>query len=202
VGVARSDINMEDLARRIVELDESAYNEFADIFAPRFRALFSRRGLTRTDAEDLAASCVTDIALKVKQYRTQKDGGFKAWVYTLAHRELIKWWRSRHPADSLSETLAAEPPADEELDSDSELTSAVKDAMAQLSEGYRAIIKIKDMGGEQTYAEVGEALGVCEGTARVRHHRALRRLQAILEKDARVVSHLKRRGITNTEKSP
>jgi RNA polymerase sigma-70 factor (ECF subfamily) len=198
---ARSDIDMEDLARRMVELDEPAYDEFARTFGWRFRAFFRKRGLTYTDAEDLAVSCVTDIALKVDQYRPIEDGSFKGWVFTLAHRYLFDWWRGHRTAESLSDTLPADFPADEEPDSDSAHTSAVKDAMAHLSEDDQAIIRLKDMSGEQTYDEVAKALGVRAGTARVRHHRALKRLQVVLEKDERMVSYLKRRGVIITEDS-
>src|SRR3954468_17271177 len=44
---------------------EDAYLRFSEHFGPKFYAQFRLRGLSPGDAEDLAISCVTDIALKV-----------------------------------------------------------------------------------------------------------------------------------------
>jgi RNA polymerase sigma factor (sigma-70 family) len=195
VRMARSDMNMEDLARRMCELDELAFRDFADHFGSRFRSLFFRRGLQFSDAEDLAVSCVTDIALKVEQYQPVEEGSFEAWVFTLAHRALIDWWRVRRNTESLSEDFPSELSFDDEPIQESDLTSAVRDALAQLSEADRTVIEIKNFMGEQTFAEAGAVLGLSAGAARVRHHRALKRLQTLLEKDSRIVKHLDRRGI-------
>lgn len=201
----RSDVNMEDLARRMCELDERAYQEFSDCFGYRFRSLFFRRGLQLSDAEDLAVSCVTDIALKVEQYHPVEGGSFEAWVFTLARRALIDWWRARRAAEPLSEDLPSDFPSDLPFDDepvhDSELTSAVNDALARLSEADRVVIETKNFSGEQTFAEAGVTLGLSAGAARVRHHRALKRLQELLEQDQRIVRHLGRRSVIYREKA-
>jgi RNA polymerase sigma factor (sigma-70 family) len=199
VRTARSDMNMEDLARRMCELDELAFQEFSDHFSFRFRSLFFRRGLLFSDAQDLAASCVTDIALKVEQYHPVAGGSFEAWVFTLARRALTDWWRARRVTESLSEDFPSDLPFDDEPDQESELTSAVRDALARLPEADRAVIETKNFMGEQTFAEAGATLGLSAGAARVRYHRALKRLQALLEKDSRIVRHLDRRSIMNRE---
>lgn len=199
--MARSDMNMEDLARRMCELDEPAFRDFSDHFGFRFRSLFFRRGLQLSDAEDLAVSCVTDIALKVEQYHPVDGGSFEAWVFTLARRALIDWWRARRDTESLSEDFPSDLSFDDEPGQDSELTTAVRDALAQMSEADRAVIETKNFMGEQTFAEAGAALGLSAGAARVRHHRAMKRLQALLEQDSRIVRHLDRRSIMNREAS-
>jgi RNA polymerase sigma factor (sigma-70 family) len=201
VRTAGSDMNMEDLARRMCELDELAFQEFADYFGSRFRSIFFRRGLLFSDAEDLAVSCVTDIALKVEQYHPIEGKSFEAWVFTLARRALIDWWHARWATVSISEDFPSDLSFDDEPGRDSELTSAVKDALARLSETDRAVIETKNFMGEQTFAEAGAALGLSAGAARVRHHRALKRLQALLEQDVRIVRHLDRRGIMNREEA-
>lgn len=201
MGTARSDIDMEDLAVRMRELDEDAYRVFADYFGPRLRSMFYRRGLRLTDAEDLAASCVTDIALKVGQYRSVGHGGFRAWVFTLARNSLKDWFRALKGTESLPEDLSTSIPDETEFEDDSEVISAVRDAIGRLSEGDREVIQTKAFGGEQTFAEAGATLGVSGAAARQRYHRALKRLEALLSQDRRIIRHLARRGVASTERT-
>lgn len=198
---ARSDINMEDLACRMSALEEESFYEFAGLFGPRFRALFLSRGLTHADADDLSISCVTDIALKVGQYKHVANGSFEAWVFTLARRYLIDWWRSRHASVPLPDDLPLSIPSNEEFEPDSELVSAVRAAMAQLSEADQTLIRLRNMEGEYTYAEAGASLGISAGAARVRHFRALNRLEGLLLKDQRIKKHLDRRKAARSEES-
>ena len=198
---ARSDMNLEDLARRMSALEEESFYEFAGFFGPRFRALFLSRGLTRADAEELSVSCVTDISLKVGQYKPVADGSFEAWVFTLARRYVIDWWRARQPSLPLPDDLPLSTPSVEEPEPDSELVVAVRAALAQLSEADQKLIRLRNMEGEYTYAEAGEALGISAGTARVRHFRALKRLESLLMKDQRITRHLDRRNVPGKEES-
>ncbi len=199
--MAESDIDIEGLARRMRESDEEAYREFACYFGPRFRSFFLRRGLQLGDAEDLAVSCVTDIALKVEKYRAVDGGAFEAWVFTLARQSLLDWWRAHRYTEPLSENPASELPAQDAFENNTELISAVIDALAQLSEDDRAVIQAIEFSGEQTFAEAGKTLGLSEGRVRARHYRALKRLQAILERDERIIRYLVRRNSPNSEKS-
>ncbi|MCA1634362.1 MAG: sigma-70 family RNA polymerase sigma factor [Acidobacteria bacterium] len=198
---ARSDIDMEDLAVRMRELDEDAYHVFADHFGPRFRSMFCRRGLRLMDAEDLAASCVTDIALKVEQYKSVERGGFRAWVFTLARNSLRDWFRALKGTESLPEDLSTSIPDESEFEDDSEIISAVRDAIGRLPESDREVIQTKALGGEQTFAETGATLGVSGTAARQRYHRALKRLEALLGQDERIIRHLARRGVSSTERT-
>jgi RNA polymerase sigma factor (sigma-70 family) len=186
--MARPDINLEDLALRMCALDERAYGEFAEHFGPRFRAAFVKRGLPFADAEELAVSCVLDIALKVSTYRPVNGRGFEAWVFTLAHRSLRNWWWARESAGSDSEDLLPHLSAEDEVENDAGLIFAVHEALAQLSEAGRAIIQAVNF-CEQTVAEVGATIGLSERAAQVRHQPALKRLRAILARDERIIRH-------------
>jgi RNA polymerase sigma-70 factor (ECF subfamily) len=56
----------------------------------------------------------------------------------------------------------------------------VWDAMMRLSEGDRRVLMLRDIEARPV-AEVAAALGIGVGAAKVRHLRALRRLQALWE---------------------
>lgn len=183
---AKSDINLSDLADRMRALDEQSFHEFARIFGPRFKSLFRRKGLIEPDADDLASSCITDIALKIDKYQAVEHASFKAWVYTLAYHYLVDWWRHRRATIPLSDELQISLPSDEEIEPNLEIVLAVRDAMARLSEIDQTLVKLRNLETEHSYNEIGKSLGMRPSTARVKHSRALSRLKKLLEKDPRI----------------
>ena len=198
--MTRSDINMEDLAQRMSTLDETAFSEFSEIFGPRFRRNFVKRGLNITDAEDLSVSCITDIALKANQY-PPANGNFEAWVFTLARNYVVDWWRSRQQLSAeLSDDLPLQTPEAETVEPNMDVVSAVREAMENLSEGDKQIIRVRDLEGASTFAEIGKELKITAGAARVRHMRALERLEALLDQDIRIEKYLERRHVDRQEK--
>jgi RNA polymerase sigma-70 factor (ECF subfamily) len=173
----------------MVNLEEEAYNQFAQIFGPKLRAFFIRRGLTEIEAEDLAGSCVTDIALKVRKYRQVTEGGFRGWVFTLAHHALADWHRTHQPTEELSDDVPA-PLEDDRASENLTIVLAVEEALSEFSELDRSLLLLRNLQEKGTYAAFGELYGMTEGAVRVRHFRAKKQLKAILERDPRLKEYL------------
>lgn len=190
--VAKSISDLDGLATRMAALEEEAFTQFAHIFGPRLRAFFVRRGLAESDAEDLAGSCVTDIALKVRHYRQIAEGGFGAWVFTLAHHALADWREAHVPTEPLSDDLATETVGDAD-ESDLSVILAVEEALAKLPELDRSLIRLRLLKEDKTYKAFLERNGMSAGAARVRHFRALRKLKNTLEADPRITEYLSER---------
>ena len=177
---------MEELAGRMAAQEEQAFVEFAEFFGPRFRALFQKRGLAAWEADDLAISCITDIALKVDKYSPRPESGFAAWVFTLARRRLVDWWREQKPALRYEEDLLPDNSTHLDSEPDMEVVQAVREAIIRFPETEQAIIRLRDMGPPLSYVEIGNRLGMRPGTARVRHYRAIKRLESVLQGDPRI----------------
>lgn len=192
--VAKLNESMESLATRLVALEEDAYREFARLFGFRLRAFFLKRGLSETEAEDLSVNCVTDIALKVEKYHSLEGGCFEAWVFTLAKHALSDW-RRRHeetlPLDD--ERLSA---ADDEIAANVSIIAAINQAIPQLAEKDQLLIRLRYFGEEHTYADIGQHLGLNANAVKVRHFRALKRLEMILREDPRISKILKEKTIS------
>ena len=184
---------MEELAKRMVALDQEAYREFADIFGPRFRSFFLKRGLTASDAEDLAVSCITDIALKIEKYKSEKKGSFVAWIYTIIRHELVNWWRKKPDEVPLTNDGLLNIAQEDDPRQNIDIICAVENAVAKLSDTDQTIIQLRDLGAQHSYAEIAELLDIKPGNVRVRHHRALQRLQSILEEDPHIRKLLNRK---------
>ena len=186
--MARSRFDTSDLATRMLPLDEDAFKEFGRLFGPKFKTYFQRHGLSPADAEDLSVSCVTDIALKIEQYRPREGASFSAWVFQISRNYLADWWRNHRPTESLPDDLGVAGSEGEEEGTESKGTLAVRDAIARMSEADQKIIQLRHFGFEHSYAEIGNHFGISADTARVRHFRALQRLEGMLEKDPRVLT--------------
>jgi RNA polymerase sigma-70 factor (ECF subfamily) len=172
------------LVERMLALDEHAFREFAEIFGNRLRFLFMRHFLPVLAAEDLAVSCIANIALKLPSYRPGQ-GNFAQWVWTIAENELADYYRRARrdlpPAEGMAANREKEPG-----DSPEEATTAaVREALEQLDARDQEVIMLR-AAGESTFDEIGKILGLSPGAVAARHHRALKRLETILEDDRRI----------------
>jgi RNA polymerase sigma-70 factor (ECF subfamily) len=182
---------MDELARRMLDSEESALYEFFEEFCPRIEAFFRSCGMPRLDAEILAPECVMKIIslLKKGKYEFRREGGFQAWAYKVARRQQSDWWKTHRPTDSIDgieETLSLDnslfpsPPEFESLVPD-EITLAVRAAVAQLSPDDQEIIRLRHLDFELSYDEIGSRLGISADSAKVRCWRARKKLEKVLK---------------------
>jgi RNA polymerase sigma-70 factor (ECF subfamily) len=185
---------MAALVQRLVAVESAAFEEFALIFGPRFRRFFMRHGLGQTEAEDLAATCVTDIALKVAKYRPD-EGSFTSWAFTLAHHAMVDSAKKARRESEASQELARESshPSPREESLPDELAAEIDAVILELSPADQILLRRRTMDGEDSYGELAKELGINEGTARVRHLRVLRRLKERLMLVPTIRERLERR---------
>lgn len=186
-------VDYEDLAARIKAEERRAFTDFARLFAPSFRRYFLGCGMPPFEANDLAATFVTDILLKVGQYNTMEGGGFQAWVYQSMRNMAVDWGRKRQRTVP---TVASDRDSSEWADPgsggaagsslDTEEIAAVREAWEQLSDTDREILELRDLRYKPKWSEIAAELGIGEGAARVRHTRAMQRLTEILRADSRI----------------
>ena len=97
------------------------------------------------------------------------------WVATIARREALRIADRRYPDPLEHRTEAAEESHEDEILGQADMERAI----AGLSGHDRAVIRGRYW-DDLDYRELGRLLHVPEGTARVRHHRALARLREVL----------------------
>lgn len=195
--------DLEGLAERLMQLDPEAYHEFADLFGPQLLRLFRRRGLPQFEAEDLSATCITDIARKIGKYRSTDQSGFANWVFKVAGNALADLWRERNPDRMvpLQENILAAEPAGADPMPDMEVVLAVQAALTVLPEVDRRILELRELGPQEKYNDIAQELGIEPTAARVRHMRILRRLERLLRRDPRIKARLDREKLRRAERS-
>jgi len=180
---AAGEITGDCLAERMRKEEEWAFREFGRRYGPRFRMYFIKQGLPFTPAEDLAGTAVSEAALHIDRFRSQGPGSFDRWVFTLAYHLCLGWVRQHakqvrelEAAAILVHVRSREPSGAAE--------AFVERLRAAVSEADWEILLLRSMSVPFTYAEIAKELGIAEGAARTRHHRALARLRALFPADA------------------
>lgn len=177
----------EELGAALARAEEAAFGKFARLYGPRLRAYLLAHGLPLHEAESLAVSLVTDIALKASRFDVQRGSPFDAWVFTLARHGLADWYRRQTRTVTTTEI---QEEVFQDVPTATDLIDAVREAMSRLSSTDQEILRRRDMGYTQSYKQIGDELQIEPGAARVRRLRALRRLETILRCDKRIESFL------------
>lgn len=107
------------------------------------------------------------------------ERAFRAWMFTIARRRLIAYWRQsrRRPQRAVDPVELSElaTPADDEVDAGVLADAAVRSLVACLPPEQAEVVLLRVLGG-LTADEVSLVVGKRPGAVRVLQHRALRRL--------------------------
>jgi RNA polymerase sigma-70 factor, ECF subfamily len=179
-----SDITVEAARRG----DELAFAALYDAYAPRVYALCVGLCGDRSAASDLVQDVFVHAWEGLSTFRG--ESAFSSWLHRIAVNVVLESGRSSGRR-SLRVTIAAdlersadgsqvalEGPARER---DSGLSMDLENAIARLPDGARAVFILHDVEGYQ-HAEIGEQLGIAEGTSRAHLFRARRLLREMLDR--------------------
>jgi RNA polymerase sigma-70 factor (ECF subfamily) len=136
------------------------------------------------DAEDLLQEIFLSAHRKLGGFRG--DSALGTWLYRLATNHCLDYLRSRAARTlQLTDALDDEPGLYEAGNRSRGLAEQtvtkmdLERAMARLPEGCRAAFVLHDVEGLE-HREVGEVLGIAEGTSKSQVHKARLRLRALL----------------------
>lgn len=182
-GVAWNDFEAElaPLWNRAQGGDEAAYREALEAIAARLRGYFARRlPSVPHEVEDLVQETLLALHLR----RGTHDGRLPVsnWVYAIARHKLIDLWRRRGRREALhepfDETASLRAPLYEELPARRDLEAL----LGVLPEAQRLAIRLIKLEG-LSVAEASQRSGVSVSALKVRVHRGLKRLAALVRKE-------------------
>jgi RNA polymerase sigma-70 factor, ECF subfamily len=157
--------------------DQEAFGRLVRLHQRRAYAVTRAIVATHEDAED----AVQDGFLHAYRAldRFLPDQPFGAWLYRIMANAALDLVRRRkvRDADELTETVAL--PFHDPGESD-ELQMRLNEAITHLTERQRSVIVLHDVEGF-THGEIGEMLGIPEGTARSDLHHARATLRGLLK---------------------
>ncbi len=172
------------LHQRVVGGDEAALGEIYDRLSSLIFGLSLRVTRDRVIAEDITQEVFLVFWERPLAYDPER-GTLRAWLATIAHRRAVDHVRAeeRRRVSVLGPRLFEREPdrlEDKVLAADE--AQRVRQAVTELPDSLRQVVELAYFGG-RTYRQVGEELGVPEGTAKSRIRLALRRLADALAQE-------------------
>lgn len=182
-------------ARRVAALpspEACARSTLEETLAARFQRrivmMATFRLGDREAAEDVAQETLRRVVEALRLDRLHDQAALPAFVYQTARNVCLKYGRKRARENRALRRLSAS--ADPERKSvltaliEVERRRRVRRALDRLGDSDRRLLKLLYY-EELDPATIAERLGVTHGALRVRRHRALRRLNEILEEEER-----------------
>jgi RNA polymerase sigma-70 factor (ECF subfamily) len=172
--------DLADLVAAAIGGDRAAFDELVRVtYADAYTLAFRLTG-NEEDARDVVQDAYLRAYKGLKRFRG--DASFSTWLYRItancASTYLSRRARDRHDVLSDDETLIDErPEIDPELRADNAAERRMLTAaLATLPPDMRAVVVLRDV-YDLPHEAIAAELGITEGAAKVRLHRARRRLR-------------------------
>ena len=199
------------LVQRIQNGDADAFAVLMEEYQKKVYLLALRTVGNQQDAEDMTQEAFLRAYRSIHSFRG--DSKLSVWLYRLTTNLCIDLLRSRGRKPTVSLTVEDNDEDTQELDVTDErydpeeifqrreLQRAVQRGLAALPEDYRVILVLRELEG-LSYAEIGEVLGLEEGTVKSRLFRARKKLCAFLIEDGNLPDTYASKNVNGGVKKP
>jgi len=164
--------NEESLVRRAQQHDQGAFAQlYEEHFDKIYRYVTLKTG-NETEAEDITQQVFLKALHSISSFKW-KGIPFSAWLFRIAHNQVVDYFRSRkYAADPLDESLVSsgdnpQMVVERKLD-----IEQVVSAARHLTEAQREVISLR-FAGELSVAEVARAMGKSQGAVKALQHSAI-----------------------------
>jgi len=175
-GVKRDESELIDLARRG---DSDAFGELVWRYRDTVYTL-----AVRLVGPDLAPDVTQEALIRAWRAmpRFRGDAALGTWLHriTVNTAWTLRRRAARHETQQLDEAIVDPSDGPERAGELAETRAELGSAINQLTPGQRVVLVLRDVYG-WSHAEVGRELGITQTTAKVRLHRARKRLRALLD---------------------
>jgi RNA polymerase sigma-70 factor (ECF subfamily) len=139
--------------------------------------------IPEADAEELAPDVLMTVRKSVRDFQFSERARLTTWIFKIAKNRAIDYHRRSKPEScELDDSVVGRvgEKAGSYTSRNPHLRGWLANELAALSEQDRQILNWRALGYD--FAQIGEWMGMAEGTARVRHKRALDKLKAAAER--------------------
>lgn len=126
----------------------------------------------REDAADAVQDAMHQMIRKQAAFDIRR-GSLKAWFLKIVRNRCLDMLRKKRPATGCEwfDPVDADQMSPQQPSQQAELQAAVQQALATLATDSREIILLRDFDA-LSYAEIGQVLGIAQGTVMSRLHRS------------------------------
>ena len=176
---------MDDLSKLIEQAQEGDRDAFGQIYSLFFRRIYRYCQFNVESvqvAEDLCQETFLRAFGSFSSFSQRQGGSFQAYLFRIARNLIIDAKRKKKEIRLFEyQDIEQESDLDEQIEK-KEANQKLQEALAKLSEIERQVIILRYF-EEMTTAEVAKVINLREGALRVRTHRILKKLKAIIEKN-------------------
>lgn len=180
-----TEVSEKKIIEKVLGGDANAFEELVLKYEKTVYNLALRMVGDRDDASDMTQEAFIKAYGSLSSFRG--DSKFSVWIYRIATNVCLDFLRSKSRKQQVSLTVSDDDDEDAQLDipdpkADPEQQLIKKISMQSVEEGLktlpdkqRQILVMRELGG-MSYAEIGKALSLEEGTVKSRIFRARKRL--------------------------
>ncbi|KTB48153.1 ECF subfamily RNA polymerase sigma factor, BldN family [Dehalogenimonas alkenigignens] len=169
------------LIARAQARDAEAFGRLYEAYFDRIYRYVALKIGSRSEAEDLTQQVFMNALESITSYKV-REVPFSAWLYRIAHNQVVDCLRkrSRRPTLELDESLPL--PSEEDIAAETELkleTRELIEALKKLTPSQQEVITLR-FGAEMPITEVARLLGKTEGAVKAMQHSAVAALRRIM----------------------
>lgn len=168
---------LNSLAKRARQGDKRAFSQIARMMMTRIVALTYKMTGDMDTAKDLAQETFIAAWEKLNQFRG--DSKFSSWLYQIASNKSLNHLKLSTRRQELAREAAIESASQVNQGDDTDLShraQRVLQFVTQLSPMQRAVFELRFY-KQLTFAEIAEAIGKAEGTAKTHYRLAVAKLR-------------------------
>ena len=178
-------VDIEKLVQKSQKGDEKSFAKLFDIFYEKiFR--YVRFRVEESEVDDLVAKVFLKVVENLNRFAPQKNAGFNAWIFRIAHNTVIDYYRQKRDFLSIDPNEDApyyveiedkNPPPNKIANKDFD-SKRIQDLLDKLPSAHREILELKYL-NDFSNNEISKITGKTEGNIRVIQLRALREMRKL-----------------------
>lgn len=176
------------IEQRLVErakTDTDAFGELYEHYFPKIYAYVSYRIRSTEQAEDIVSLTFSKALEKIGSY-SYRGFSFSAWLFRIAHNNIIDSYRRDLPGRVIDIEQAGELKVDkdgpEDIAEKNEAYDKLRECMSELPEEAQNILSMK-FGAGLSNRDIAKATGMPEGTVGSKLFRSLRMLREMMSEE-------------------
>lgn len=176
---------VESLVKKAKQGDEEAFGALYGRYFDRIYKFIYFRVNHKEAAEDLAEDVFVKAWTKIKHV---KDNSFGGWIYQIAKNKIIDYYRQNKETVDIAEIEHILESSENIVDSTNLIMEqkTFLELLKKLSPEQQIIIKLKFI-EDLDNSEISEMISKSEGSIRVIQHRAIQRLQELLDEHIKLI---------------
>lgn len=159
------------LAKRIMQGEQDAMQDFYNRFASKLFAVCIRYIGNEDDAKDVLHDCIIKIITSIEHFEYRGKGSLFAWTKRIAINQSLDFLRQRQKKRMLLTDIDISEDYVEEPDTSDIPPDIIFELIREMPDGYRTIFNLHVI-ENISHKEIAELLGIKEDSSASQLHRA------------------------------